>query len=277
MLRSLLVGVNGSEWSQQAVKLGVEWARNLKIPVTFLGVVDVDALTAVEPVPLGAVSFKADRDVKVVEAACRKVDAALQDAAQVAADAGVQYRTKHVQGNPAIELGREVQRHDLLLIGRRHIPETDRDPPASATMTDILRHGARPVVVASRDVPSASPVVIAYDGSSQAARTLANFVASGLYYGHPLHLVGVSDDPAHIQDVLGRATDYLAQHGQQATIHVLPVGRGVAKTLSDFARNLPAGLMVMGVHGQPRLKELLFGSVTRAVLNAVPAPLFLDH
>lgn len=277
MLRSLLIGVNGSEWSQQAVKLGLTWAESLKIPVTCLGVVDIDALTAVEPVPLGAMSFKADRDAKVLAAATQKVDAALSAAAAKAAELGVECHTRSIQGNPAVQLGKELQRHDLLLVGRRHLPESDRDPPASATMAEILRHACRPVVVAARDIPVASPVVLAYDGSPQAARTLERFVSSGLYYGHPLHLVGVGDDPKQTQELLGRAVDYLAMHGQRVTEHVLPVGRNVASTLNDFVRHLPAGLMVMGVYGQPRLKELLFGSVTNSVLNAATIPLFLDH
>lgn len=277
MLRSLLIGVNGSEWSQQAVELGLTWAENLKIPVTCLGVIDVDALTAVEPVPLGAMSFKEDRDAKVLAAATKKVEAALAAAASRAEGLGVECHARTVQGNPAQELGKELQRHDLLIVGRRHLPATDRDPPASVTMTEILRQACRPVVVASRNIPVASPVVLAYDGSSQAARTLESFVASGVYYGHPLHLVGVGDNPQQTQDVLRRAVDYLAIHGQQATEHVLPVGKNVATTLSEFARLLPAGLMVMGVYGQPKIKELLFGSVTKSVLDQATMPLFLDH
>lgn len=277
MLRSLLIGVNGSEWSQQAVRQGLEWARQMQVPVTCLGVVDVESLTAVEPVPMGGVAYKMERDAQMVAATHKKLEAALQQAQAEAGRLGVECRTRMVEGDAATELGNELQRHDLLIIGRRHVPTTDRDPPASATMADILRQAARPVVVAAGATTPASAVVIAYDGSQQAARTLKSFVASGLYYGHPLHLVGVSDHPAEMQTTLTRAVDYLAAHGQQAQVHLLPVGDSVGRTLCDFARHLPAGLLVAGVYGQSRLKELFFGSVTRSLISAAPVPMFLDH
>jgi nucleotide-binding universal stress UspA family protein len=144
-------------------------------------------------------------------------------------------------------------------------------------LVDIVKHCPRPVVVSSQTVPTASNVVICYDGSVQSARTLQSYVSSGLYYGHPLHLVGVSDAPEDMQVILGRAVDFLVAHSQTAVTHVLPTRGNVAGALIDFARRLPAGLMVAGVYGQAWYRELLFGSVTRRILAEVPAPLFLNH
>jgi nucleotide-binding universal stress UspA family protein len=277
MLRSLLVGINGSRWSQAACEIAISWAASLKIPLTCLGVVDLAALAPVEPIPLGAGEYKRDRDARLVAQGRQRIEAALQAAADQAASAGVECHLVKREGSPATLLGEEAQRHDLVILGRRATPTTDRDPPASQTLVEILQHAPRPIVVACQKIPKSSDVVIAYDGSVQAARTLQSFVSCGLYYGHPLHVVGVSNSPDAMQAVLGRAVDFLNAHSLQAETHVVPIGGNVADALIGFVRRVPAGLLVIGAYGQPWYREVLFGSVTRSVLAQVPVPLFLSH
>jgi nucleotide-binding universal stress UspA family protein len=277
MLRSLLIGVNGSQNSRQACELGLNWAKSHLIPVTCIGVVDIDAVAPREPVPMGAAAFKTERDTELLMVERRKVEEAVRAAGNRAHELGVECHLLVQEGNAAETLSTEAQRHDLMILGRRSLPQTDRDPPPSKTLTDILRYASRPVVVAGHDFPMSSNVVVAYDGSAQAARTLHAYVQSGLHFGHPLHLVGVNDDSVGMQLILMRALDYLKAHGRGAELHVLPVRTTVANTLSQFVRQLPCGLLVMGVYGQPLLKELLFGSVTKSLLHHVPAPMFLHH
>lgn len=277
MLRSLLIGVNGSSGSGQAIELALKWAQTYHTPVTCLGVVDVEALTAPEPIPMGAAAFKVERDANVVTRERAQVAQALQSACAAAQTAGVECHLLQRDGCPADALGTEAERHDLVVLGRRSLPQSDREPAPSTTLVDILRQASRPVVVAGTSCPDVANVVMAYDGSAQAARTLQAFVQSGLHYGHPLHLVGIGDEPLDVQAKLMRALDYVKTHGRNAELHVLPVRQTVAATLAQFVRQLPCGLLVMGVYGQPRLKELLFGSVTSAILRDIPAPLFLHH
>ena len=277
MLKSLLIGVHGSPWSQAACEIGINWAASLRIPITCLGVVDLAALTPAEPVPLGGTRYKAERDAEAIASGRQRIEAALEDAAQRAAAAGVECRLLTREGSPSALLGEEAQRHDLVIVGRRALPESDRDPRATETLMEILRHTPRPVVAAGQSIPNSAHVVIAYDGSAQAARALQSFVASGLYEGRTLHLVGITDTPDAMRPALARGADYLHAHALPAEIHVLPVGRSVAETLSGFAGGMPAGILVMGVYGQPWYKELLFGSVTRGVLAQIPVPLFLNH
>lgn len=277
MLRSILVGVNGTRGSQAACELAVSWAKSHQIPVTAAGIVDVPAILAPEPVPLGAAAFKAERDAEKLAQARKTIGSALEAMCQRAQAAGVECRSVNLEGSPAELLGAESQRHDLVVLGRREKPRSDRDPVASTTLTEILRHACRPVVVAGHDPPRGSTIVVAYDGSAQSARTLQAFVQSGLMFGHPLHLVGVGDQPQEMNARLMRALDYLKTHGRNAELHVLPVRGSVAATLTQFVTQLPCGLLVMGVYGQPRLKELLFGSVTMSLLESLPAPLFLHH
>lgn len=277
MLKSLLIGTNGTQWSQIAVGLGLEWARELGVPVTFLGVVDVPALTHGEPLPIGAAGYKSERDARLVAEARDCIESAVREAVARATEMGVQSRTRFVDGDPPEELGREAQRHDVLVIGKRAVPHSDHDPPASKTMTDILHHSPRPVIVAGETVSPDPTVMVAYDGSRQAARALASFVASGIYADRPVHVVVVGDDQERMEAKAQRAVDFLTLHGRTADAQVMRVGNSVAETLIAASKRIPTGLLVMGVYGKPKIKEMLFGSVTRMLVARVPVPLFLDH
>lgn len=277
MLRSLLVGVNGSQWSQVACEIAIRWARDLKIPLTCLGVCESGPPSSIESVPLSQTDMAAACDIGLSAMQRAKIKRALRDAGQHAAAAGISCHIIEVEGNPATLLGEEAQRHDLIILGRRACPHPSQGAAPSETLTEILRYSPRPIVLAGQEIPRSSHVIVAYDGSAQASRTLQSFVSSGLYYGHPLHLVGVGNSPNDVNRSLSRAVDYLNAHSLRAETHVLPIEVDVSQTLIDFARQTPTGLLVMGVYGQPWYKELLFGSVTRAVLAQFPAPLFLNH
>jgi nucleotide-binding universal stress UspA family protein len=51
----------------------------------------------------------------------------------------------------------------------------------------------------------------------------------------------------------------------------------VDETILAQARQLNAGLVVMGAYGQPTIREFFLGSVTRSLLQSSPLPLFLYH
>src|SRR5690606_11936074 len=111
--------------------LGLEWARSVGATVTYLGIVDVPAITGGEPVPLGGAGWKEERDEQLVLEARARIEEALERAAARGADAGVLSRTRFVEGDSVAELAHEIQRHDLLILGKRAVPHSDHDPAPS--------------------------------------------------------------------------------------------------------------------------------------------------
>ncbi|WP_352653337.1 universal stress protein [Mesorhizobium sp. M0659] len=53
------------------------------------------------------------------------------------------------------------------------------------------------------------------------------------------------------------------------------VGKPVAMILAQHAIDTSADMIVMGAYGSRRLRERLFGGVTRWILGKPPLPLFL--
>ncbi|SKA32743.1 universal stress protein [Consotaella salsifontis] len=69
---------------------------------------------------------------------------------------------------------------------------------------------------------------------------------------------------------------YLARHGAKVRVDRLPSsGRPVSDTLNQQAIDISADLIVMGAYGHSRLRERLFGGVTRAMIEDPRVPLLL--
>ena len=70
---------------------------------------------------------------------------------------------------------------------------------------------------------------------------------------------------------------WLERHGVRATMHERPPTAHVADALRGFARELASDLVVMGCYGHSRMREQMFGGVTRGLLAALPVPVLMAH
>jgi nucleotide-binding universal stress UspA family protein len=272
MIRSIMVGVNGTRCSQSAVNYAVELAKDKKASFVALGVVDVPHLSAPEPVPLGAGAFKTERDEALLAKAHATMDRMLADAHQQGTAAGVTVQTMKLEGNPADILVLESQRVDLLIVGKKHSGNEDWEL-ASNILRSVLHNSSRPVLCIPENPSAGTTVLVAYDGSLQAAKTLQLCVASGLMSGREIHLLTIaSDGPAVAQ----RGIEFLHAHGLKVSVH-LEEGNHAAEEILRTADRIQAGLIVMGAYGKPRIREFVFGSATRTILSATKVPLFLYH
>ena len=70
----------------------------------------------------------------------------------------------------------------------------------------------------------------------------------------------------------------LARHGAHVTTHLLNASAGnVADEILRFADRQDADLIVMGGYGHSRLREWLFGGVTRDILRTSPLCCLMSH
>ncbi|MER8453814.1 universal stress protein [Mesorhizobium sp. M1428] len=69
---------------------------------------------------------------------------------------------------------------------------------------------------------------------------------------------------------------YLTRHGARVSVDRLAsAGKPVATVLAQHAIDTSANMIVMGAYGSRRLRERLFGGVTRWMVGKPPLPLFL--
>ena len=58
MLRSIVVGLDGSAYSAAAVALGIRWAQRSGAVLVGLGIIDAPTMCKPQPVPLGGSAYQ---------------------------------------------------------------------------------------------------------------------------------------------------------------------------------------------------------------------------
>lgn len=274
MLKSLLIGLDGS--CDGAVGLGIEWARRFDALAVGLAIVDEPGIHDSSIGLLGENRTGSALATLVAEARQHAADALRAFEARCRA-AGVNYRVLEEAGTPYVEMLKESQRFDLMILPRDSHFEFAWQAENDETLTRVLRDTPRPVVVVSSRPRSGETIVVAYDGSLQAARTLAAFEATGLATTRPVCVVSVASKRSDAIEQAERASEFLEFHNVKPVLHIEDAGTHPAELILRQIERLNAGLLVMGVYGQPILREFFLGSVTKSVLKHSDVPVFCYH
>ena len=275
MLRTILVGLDGSDHSKSAVELGIVWAKRFDALLVGLGVIDQADICAPEAVPLGAGAFKGMIDETRLHEAQVTITNAIEAFSLRCAEEGVSSKPLEDVGRPAERIALEAQRYDLIMMGRQTFFHLDADP--GETLRSLLNNTPRPIVIVPQQWREGDGALIAYDGSLQATHALSAFAASGLASRTPVHVLSIHEDKIEAARVAQRAVEYLGFHDIQAQPHAIAATSSPADLVLEHVNSLKVGLLVMGCYGQSTLREFFLGSVTQALLDNSPIPLFLYH
>lgn len=117
--------------------------------------------------------------------------------------------------------------------------------------------------------------MIAWDGGDEAALALRS--AAALLAGCPsVTVVTVKEKPGGFPAT--DAMSYLSRHGIKAELREVARNGSTEQTLMDEAERCGPDLLVMGAYGKSRMREYMFGGVTRHFLEKSPKPaLLLAH
>ncbi|MBP1179918.1 universal stress protein [Methylobacterium sp. PvR107] len=164
---------------------------------------------------------------------------------------------------------------DLVVVSRRG--PGDEDPgPLGVTPGRVLMEAGRPVLVVPPRTVSlkASRIVVAWKDGPEARRAVSG--ALPLLRGSDKVFVATVDTDARhggAEDVAG----HLARHGVHVTVHPLHSADDAGSELMRFALLQDADLIVLGAYGHSRLREWMFGGVTRDLLDRSPLCSLMCH
>ncbi|MET3649204.1 universal stress protein [Phyllobacterium ifriqiyense] len=174
-------------------------------------------------------------------------------------------------------IGQRARFSDLTLIGPDLMQQPALKTPA---LSGALFHAGRPTLVVptgARATLHPHKVMLAWDGrieAMRAAREAINVMAAAV----EVTVAMVDDDWAEVWNSGARAniSAYLARHGIHVKLDRLPTCRtAVGDTLKQHAIAIAADMIVMGAYGHSRLRERLFGGVTRTMIETSTIPLFM--
>ncbi len=276
MLRTILVGLDGSEHGESALGRAIRWAERLDAMVIGMGCVDEPGLHDPVEYLVGKGYFEGI-NASLLSDMRRRVDEVHSRAALRCAEAGVAFKALEDVGTPYVQILMEAQRFDLIMLGRETHFRFGSEQVPDVTLSNVLADSPRPLVAVPDDPDDGESVVVAYDGSLQAARALYAFEASGLGQGREVHVVSLADDQKDAARRADRAVEFLKSHKLNALPYPLGSARPPADVLLEMIRLFDPGLLVMGAYGKPVLRDFFLGSTTRTMLEKSTVPLFLYH
>jgi len=120
-----------------------------------------------------------------------------------------------------------------------------------------------------------SSVAVAWNGSAEAPRALGG-APPLLPSADRVHVLTVATPRTRIVSGGARA-ECLGWHGLICEMHPIYPTAEVGPALLARAREFGAELLVMGGYGRSRLRERIFGGVTRRVLDHCDVPVPIAH
>jgi len=183
----------------------------------------------------------------------------------------------HQVGSVALRAAGAAMLSGALVLPRRSVETVH---PLNSAFDYVLMEAHLPLVLASRVTVPDETCLIAWDGSTQAARAVRLHADILRSYDK----VVIFQNTEKLRDSSYSAgmadpnilRDYLVDRG--CKVEIATSDEVVSKALEKTARDYNAGLLIMGAYGHSRLGELLFGGTSRALLHGDAGPaLALAH
>ena len=281
MTNTIIALVDGSEFSRPVLELAAWAAIRNASPVHLLHVLPRKAPPKSDlsgAIRLGARSALlaelAQLDEQRAKLALAQGRAILDDATAILTDAGVSRVTAQLrQGDLLESVAAQEDGAGLIVIGKRGESAGSAPGHLGSNFERIVRASKLPVLMAPRQKwEGIRRAMIAYDGGASARRALERVARLPAYRDLAIEIVRVGSS-SDAQASLDEAQQILAAVGLAATTRLL-TGTSDEAILSHLKAS-GADILVMGAYGHSRIRGLMVGSTTTAMLQKAQLPVLL--
>lgn len=280
MIKRILVALDPAEDTPVATRYAISLSRISDASLTGLAVVDTSNIyTDVGGGDMNTAHYARQLWEEMSEET-REVAKKLLDKFKTSVEeAGVRYTAIRKEGASFERIIEGMKFHDLLIVGRDSHFFYNEPERETKTLAKIVKDGVAPTLVVTGKYHEIRKVLVAFDGSAPAARSLKSFVQlmpNGANLEIELINI-VSDEQLELSNVLlDQAALYLAEHQfTNITKNVLTGGKPGERILQRQNESSP-DLIVLGAHAVSAIRRMTFGSTTHDLITRTDTPLFLS-
>lgn len=216
----------------------------------------------------------ADLDARKAKLAAERGRAILADAKQRIEEDGAPEVTTGLRHGDLIETLAEAEKDfDLIMIGKRGEGADFTSGHLGSNFERLVRSVHKPVFVANRAFTPPQRFVIAFDGGRSVMKAVDYVARSPMLAGLDCRLLHVGEASSDIQRKLGDAKDLLKAGGFDADIVTTP-GEPEA-VLARYVESEGIDLLAMGAYGHSRMRSMIIGSTTTAMIQSCRIPVLL--
>ncbi|MBK5264718.1 MAG: universal stress protein [Alphaproteobacteria bacterium] len=270
-MKSVLLHINDDNGQESRLQAALDLVRAQKGHLTCLQVTPVQQYVAMDP--FGG-SFVLPANLQELRAEEARERSALEERL---AKEDVTWDWQHYNGDLVQTLLSVSRLADVTVLTRTMAAPKDVGAPLPIA-ADVAVHAHGAVLAVPSDLKSfdcCGRAVVAWNGSYEAAHALRSAVAL-LAKAQEVNIVTIDEDASGFPAT--DASEYLSRHGIASDLHEWPrKGRAVEETLMHAIDELRGSYLVMGAYGHSRLRETLFGGVTKHLMAECRVPLLLAH
>jgi len=282
MTERVLAAIDGSQYSESICDYAVWAAKALDAPLSFIHTLDNHPQVA-EPDLTGNLGLGtrehlleklSDIEEQRAKVAREQGRLMLEAAQHRAAELGVADAQALQRNGTLVETLVENETDTrLLVLGKRGESAHQSSGHLGLNLERVVREMHRPILMVPKQFTQPKNVMMAFDGSKTARKGVEMLAKSPLFEGVACHVVIVGAETAENRSQLNWATETLLAAGHKA-VGAIRAGE-VEETLRTYKQEHGIDMLIMGAYGHSRIRHLLVGSTTTAMLRNAHLPVLI--
>lgn len=273
MTTQVLACIDASPYAQAVCDYAVWAAKQLNTPVTLVHVLD-KALHTQTPDLSGSIGLGsqelllqqlAELDEKHSKLALQRGRLILDAARQQIEQAGVTSSDDRLRHGQLLDTLTELESQTrLLVLGKRGFSSADAHGHMGLHVERVIRSVHKPILLTQQQFKTPQRIMLAFDGSATAQKSLQMLAASPLCRGLPVHLVMAAADNETSRAELDTAAQVMRAAGFDTKTAIVEGEPDVV--LHQYQQEHVIDLLVMGAYGHSRIRQFIVGSTTSAMI-----------
>lgn len=283
MIKRILVALDPDEDTPVATQYAIWLAKKFNASLTGLAVVDTSNIyTNVGGGEINKLHYARNLWEELSEETRGIAEVLLDSFKESVEEAGVKYTSVKKEGASFDRIIEDTKYHDLLVLGRDSHFFYNEPQLETKTLARVVKGGVAPTLVVTGQYRQVEKVLVAFDGSGPAARSLKSFIQL-MPFGKDIKidLVHVSPDETKekrelSESILQLAEEYLLEHEFQYITKTILSGGKPGNRIFERIEDQQPDLTVLGAHSVSAIRRVTFGSTTHDLITKTTVPLFLN-
>ena len=216
----------------------------------------------------------AEQDGQVARLDHQRGRAILQDAKETLQSAGVSEVSTLLRNDGIVETVQDFESGaGLIVIGKRGKKTESDESHLGSNFERVVRASHKPVLVASRSFKPIRRFLLAFDGGPSARKAVDYLAGKPVFNSLECHLLNVANPTAEAKQQLESTADSLRDAGYPVKT-TLRAGQPET-VIGEMIQKNDIDLLVMGAYGHSRIRNLIIGSTTTAMIRSCKIPVLL--
>ncbi len=279
MIKRILVALDPDSDTQVATRYAIEIGRRSDALLTGVAVVDMGSIEMSSMGGgIGSMYYAEKLKENLTIEARQKARNLAETFHDYVEGSGVGHDEVVEEGVPFQRIVEDMKYHDLLVLGNNPHFFYCHPKQQTRTLAKIVENTIGPTLVVPDSYRDVKKVLIAYDGTNEAARAVRRFTHL-TPFGKDLEILLINvhkDNGAESKLMLHMSQSYLEAHGFRAETMSI-IGVPAKDHILPQAYEYDADVIIMGAHTKSGLMGVRLGEATSHILENSKLMLFIDH